>query len=259
VPGARPFDALAEAPGRMTPHVQNLSPRLAGTQRARLSQVLRIMAGASVVRMFSAGLDQRRERRYFAACIVLCFAYVTMIAALGVLGTRIDTVFFTQRDALVLHKLLHFPLGMEQQVQIVQQGRLADPIALLRGWSIIEPWGVWTDGDEAQFALALPVPPPASPVLAIWAEIVRPQNGRQSIRLTSSGQVLAELETAEPRIVLCANLPAGMASRAPLRIVVNIGRPTRPPGGQDRRKLGLGLVRVELFPDRRSCERHTEP
>ncbi len=209
--------------------------------------------------VLAQGLDQSRERWCLGACVAVCLFYISVTVILGLIGTRIDTVFLAQRDAMQLGKLRKFPLPTGVPVALSQEGRLAPSIALLRGWSIIEPWGVWTEGNQAQFAVDLPASRPAAPVLELWTEIVRPPDGKQGIRLAAGGQALGDWEITTPDAVFCTRLPNGQPDASGLlRVSIDIGSPVRPPGGLDRRKLGLGLVRLEILADRKSCDPHAK-
>ena len=148
-----------------------------------------------------------------------------------------DDRFLARREAVRLSHLLQHRLAVGVPVTDTDAR-----IALLNGWSAPESWGVWTDGKQAEFGLALPRPLPSSPVLQVTAEIMPPPGGRQVIRLEGNQLPLGEWRLGSGHAVICAALPQQVtAGSGLLRLSVGIGSPQRPPGGVDTRDLGLGV------------------
>ncbi|MFC5355625.1 hypothetical protein [Azospirillum himalayense] len=121
-------------------------------------------------------------------------------------------------------------------------GNLAEFVVL--GWSCIEHWGTWTDGDVA--SLLLPVPRLAFGSLVVNARMLAaaPEGVAQHARVVVNGTVVGEWEVRpgaiEERVV---EIPAAMieqASRFALRLEVLA--PYSP--GEDQRRLGLGLIEL---------------
>ncbi len=204
--------------------------------------------------LIGRGLDDPRERRCLVACVALCVGYIAVFGLFQVMGTRIDEAFLARRKDVLLQHLLRERLPFAVPVRLTEQGHFAASFLPLDGWSVAEPWGVWTDGAHADFAVALPEAGAATPVLQLWATIFLGAGGEQTLRLRTKGQTIGSWKLRDAHAVLCAPLPAGAASAdGVLQIGIDILSPRSPPGGLDRRKLGLGLERVELLPDRSRC------
>jgi hypothetical protein len=205
--------------------------------------------------LIARGLDDPRERRCLAACVALCVSYIALFSLFQLAGTRIDDAFFARRKAVLLHRLLADRLPLNVPVSLTDRGHIAPSFLLFGGWSVAEPWGVWTDGGHADLAVALPNAGDSAPVLQLWATLELPPSGIQTLRLQTGGQTIGSWRLRSRHAVLCAKLPSGAASATGIvQIGIEIGSPQTPEGGLDRRKLGLGLERVELLPQTSQCE-----
>jgi hypothetical protein len=128
------------------------------------------------------------------------------------------------------------------------RGHNADAVALGRGWSAPESWGVWSDGKLA--TLRLPVPEGAAGALRlrVLAHAIS-RTGRQDVRVTVRGREVATWSFAsqqgsEPREAV---IPAALApASGEIEIAFEIANPGPPANSPDTRNLGLGLVDFEL-------------
>jgi hypothetical protein len=212
------------------------------------------MAATFISDLITRGLESRRERLCLAACAALCSLYLGLFAWVQINGKRIDTVFFARRQEVLFQHLLQARLRPEAPVGLTEKGQVSPAFLLLDGWSVPESWGVWSDGAHADLAFALPTPPPAQPVLVMWATIIPNASGTQDIRVTAWGRPAGRWQLGGGRVALCVALPAGAANQSGIvRIGVDVGSPQVPPGGLDHRALGVGLERVELLSQSDAC------
>lgn len=125
---------------------------------------------------------------------------------------------------------------------------------LLRsGWHGPEAWGTWSRDHRAELEWTLGRRPASE--LRVWI------NGRifpyvaaieQSVRVIVNGTHVATLERNADAELYGGNfaLPAAVATaRSPMILTFEIANPTAPSDvgpSQDRRKLGVGLIRIEL-------------
>jgi hypothetical protein len=204
------------------------------------------------------GLDNPRERFCAAACLGLGIVYAVTFAGLLLASTRIDDKFFASREAVLLRRLLNFRLPPNSPVPLVEGGHISQSFKLESGWSVVEPWGVWTDGPHAALSFAMPLDG-RSGVLQIWASVMLPSNGLQTIRLQAGSRLMGTWRLSHGQEVICAPLPSAFSlPPGVVRLDINVGSPTTPAGGLDARKLGLGLERLELLRDPGRCEHLAE-
>jgi phosphoglycerol transferase len=131
------------------------------------------------------------------------------------------------------------PLPLPYEIDL----RAPAPLFLeLSGFSGAEPWGRWTDADEAR--VVLPQRLPACVEIELEARAFGPNAGEPVSVLGGASPVSltfgAELETR--RVMLC-----GLSGRSEL--VLKVPRPTSPQSlgqGGDTRRLGLGIARLAL-------------
>ena len=117
-------------------------------------------------------------------------------------------------------------------------------IAGVTGMSAYEPWGRWTDGDKAIFHFAQPLPKQFT--LIVQANVFGPNLGeavkvkigaaQQEFKITEQGQI--------HRLNFTLSKPANT-------IELFIPKPTSPKDlqlSEDPRKLGLGLIKLQITP-----------
>ena len=121
-------------------------------------------------------------------------------------------------------------------------------LALGRGWSAPEPWGVWSDSKVA--TLRLPVPEGANRDLRLRVRAhAISRTGSQDVRVLVSGREVARWSfgSQQPSESREAVIPAALApAGGEIEIAFEIANPGPPANGADTRNLGLGLVDFEL-------------
>lgn len=114
------------------------------------------------------------------------------------------------------------------------------------GWSRIEPWGVWSDGDEA--SLRLPIPAGAGAEVLLFGRVFgvqRPFRVEWSVRGRDAMQVqeLSARSEIELRLQIEPALDAGCSLELGFPDAVS---PLETGLSSDPRRLGIGLARIEL-------------
>ena len=204
---------------------------------------------------FIPATADRRERRLLAACIGLLAFYAAAFVVLQRTSTRFDLVFLAKRQQFLLQRQLGRPVPIDHVIDVTQHAQATPLIALLGGWSAVEPWGVWTDGPHAEMALAVPPSRQNSLMLLLWADIMLAADGRQDIKLGINGRHVGSWHITRGQAVLCAPVPADIVPATGLLLTtIDIGAPHAPPGSTtDDRALGLGLTKVEVASSRTGC------
>ncbi len=209
---------------------------------------------------FIPAKEDTRERRLLAACVGLLAIYAAAFLVLQRTSTRFDLVFLAKRQQFLLQRQLGRPLPLDHVIDVAQHAQATPLIALLGGWSAVEPWGVWTDGPHAELGLVVP-PSQKSLALLLWADIMLAADGRQDIKLGINGRNVGSWHITQGQAVLCAPVPADIVPATGLLLAtIDIGSPRAPPGSRtDDRALGLGLTKVEVVSSRTDCATATPP
>ncbi len=203
----------------------------------------------SISEVLARGLDRGRERAALAGCAALIVCYAAALGWLQLTADPIDRRFFRQRQAFNIAALQQRPASVGQPLELAQAGQAGAPFALLEGWSAPEPWGVWTDGEAASLAIALPQPLPAALTLAFDAVVSLGVSGRQAVGVSVNGREIARWDLHERQVELAAPIPAeAFGLDGTLRIGFTIAHPDTLPHSKDPRRLGLGLRRIEIRP-----------
>ncbi len=128
------------------------------------------------------------------------------------------------------------------------RGHNTDNLALGRGWSEPESWGVWSDGKVATLRLPLPEGAGRDLRLRVLAHAFS-RTGRQDVRVLVGDREVARWsfgsqQSSESReaVIPAALAPAGGV----IEITFEIANPGPPVNSVDTRNLGLGLVDFEL-------------
>ncbi len=121
---------------------------------------------------------------------------------------------------------------------------------LASGWSHVEVDRVWTDGDRAVVVLP-PVPTGRVQVCTLSGQLAHRSDGVVAVEVSSGGRPLGAVARApgEPADVALTLRTPGPADGGPLRLdlaFTGLVRVCDEHGGDDRRRLGLALMRVEL-------------
>jgi hypothetical protein len=194
------------------------------------------------------GLDRPEERRSLAACLILLVTYLMTLGIMLTFGSRIDTKFLAQRELVRFARARGQHLGVGVPVTVIANGVIAAPIVLLTGWSLPEPWGIWTNGATAELAVSLPSAWPAASVLQLRGIVVLPQTGVQTLEVQEGNAKVGRWSFTGRGAVLCLPLPQATPKQdGLLHIQLHIETPVQP-GGPDSRDLGFGLERIELMP-----------
>lgn len=125
---------------------------------------------------------------------------------------------------------------------------------LLGGWSLPEPWGVWSDGEVAR--LLLPVAPASAGSIRLQlSPHLKPGHPRQRVEASIDGRFAGRFELTGPEVVtLDIVVPQGLAAGASGRdfMVLELRLPDAvPPGsgpGEDARQLAVGLRTLVVHP-----------
>ncbi len=127
------------------------------------------------------------------------------------------------------------------------------PWILKSGWSIPEKWGTWSVGPVADLVWTLRKPPVAD--LSMWIDgriYPRFAEPLQQIRVSVNGARVATIERNVEGGLYGARfkIPLAVATaQKPMLIVFEIANPTSPHSlndGTDMRRLGIGLVSIEI-------------
>jgi hypothetical protein len=128
------------------------------------------------------------------------------------------------------------------------RGPNADALMLVRGWSMPESWGVWSDGKLA--TLRVPVPEGAGRDLRFRVVAVGiSRTGEQAVRVLVGGREVAswKLGSQQAPAAREAVIPAALApASGEIEIAFEIANPGPPANSADVRNLGMGLVDFEL-------------
>ncbi len=196
-----------------------------------------------------------RERWLLLTCIGLLAAYSTAFLYLSLTSIRVDDVFFSKREQFALKHQSRHPLVPNQVVDVAEHGRGTPMIALLRGWSDVENWGVWTDGPRAKLIVALPGVRSGTFALQLWVNVMPAPNGKQAFGIDMNGRHLGRWNTYNGEAVLCTPIPSDIVTMSGLlSITIDIDSSRAPPDGSDDRHLGMGLKQVELLSSPADCK-----
>ena len=130
------------------------------------------------------------------------------------------------------------------------------------GFSSIEPWGTWTDGAEARLAIPIALDERACDLDLVVTGIpfLAPGHAIQRMEVYVNDMFLAvwEFTTAERPERRQVRIPAALAGSGPmLDIAFHLKDAVAPSAvglSTDARRLGVGVVKVELLPpDLQSC------
>lgn len=117
-------------------------------------------------------------------------------------------------------------------------------IAAVTGMSAYEPWGRWTDGDKATFRFTQPLPKQFT--LIVQANVFGPNLGEAvKVKIGAAQQEFKITEQGQTHR-LDFTLPESTDT-----IQLFIPKPTSPKdlqSGEDPRKLGLGLIKLQITP-----------
>ncbi|PZW38647.1 hypothetical protein C8P66_1361 [Humitalea rosea] len=117
---------------------------------------------------------------------------------------------------------------------------------LASGWSDPEPWGVWSEGAEAELILPLPPGWSGGGRVRLWLRGFAPRTGQRVVTLSAgeADQVVTLRHDAD----LLVELPFA-EGQAVVDVTLDIPGPIRPVDigmGGDSRSIGVGLLGVEL-------------
>jgi glycosyltransferase involved in cell wall biosynthesis len=131
------------------------------------------------------------------------------------------------------------------------------PLILGRGWSVIEHWGVWSIGTQAELAFPLEAGFSGALAFHLTGSVFSPPRV-MTVCLKSGASILLqrELNVTEPRVEM--DLPAvaieSSALTRKLNLVIGISEGKTPMEAgvcPDPRRVGFGLERIVLRMDRR--------
>lgn len=122
------------------------------------------------------------------------------------------------------------------------------------GWSIPEPWGVWSDGDRARVAIPLPLRNDLvhdTPQLKLeLIAHVNPKHQSQIVQAWSKGRKLGEMEINTPNSQWWTlDLPLFTPTDGHVFIEFRLLNPISPKAlsnSDDSRRLGIGLVAMKF-------------
>jgi hypothetical protein len=135
-----------------------------------------------------------------------------------------------------------FPLG-----RTVPSTDTAFQCLLARGWSWIEPWGVWSDGAAPELFLNLASPPVRDLILTVSADAF-PAEG-QGVTVVVGRRPLTHWSLKGAQVDYKVRIPRELVQPPTLRVMLKVDRPISPQaleGSADTRALGVGLRSVRL-------------
>jgi hypothetical protein len=125
---------------------------------------------------------------------------------------------------------------------------------LLDGFSHNEPWGFWTDGDDASLAFMFTSDGKASDARLRLSAVVNSVDGPQSVSVRVNNVDVGTVQRAASSLPvdLDFHVPEGILMRdgGAVRVDIHIGAPSPPrvKGVADTRRLGVGLTELRLDP-----------
>lgn len=164
-----------------------------------------------------------------------------------------------QRALELMLSLAAKPVDMKPRYGLGEEIDFSDPYdsrCFMRdGWSFAEPWGTWTNGDQAVLSLCIDAEPPEP--LTLHARVkpfLATGRNRVTVRVFASGREIAVwvFDTDAPkRAWRKAKIPQRKASERndPLEITFAIDIPQSPQElgvNEDPRRLGLGFLRLRI-------------
>jgi len=192
------------------------------------------------------GLGSKSERGFLLALGILSLFYVATLAYFDVADIPVNKSFFAQRDAVRIAHALADPLPINQLVAISDGSTVTPHVAILEGWSVPEPLGVWTDAKVADAAFAIPKVN-GQAMLLLGLHIMLDRQDKQSLQLYGNGQLLGDWKFTAGLATLQIPLRMGFANSAKLlKLEFVIGDPVRPIGSGDPRMLGIFLNTIEI-------------
>jgi hypothetical protein len=134
-------------------------------------------------------------------------------------------------------------------------------LLLGRGWSVIEPWGVWSIGGRAELTFPFERNFSGSVVLRLIGSVfLPPRTMTISLKVGSRLRLQRELDVTEPRVDI--ELPSieieGSASTEKLELIIGISEAQTPMEAGvclDPRRIGFGLERMVIRMARRPQSR----
>lgn len=158
----------------------------------------------------------------------------------------------------------HHMLAPQPDVALPLPYRLGDEVMLAgnpsllgrrRGWSATEPWGVWTQGPRATFALRLAEPATGDLELSLQGRaFLSPIFPRQEVEVRVNGVSVARwvIRDGDGVVEWKAMVPAGVsAGTHDIAVDLLIASPVSPVSlglSSDPRQLGLGIASLRLTP-----------
>jgi hypothetical protein len=199
-----------------------------------------------MLEFFLRGTQSRRERAYLAGAVTTVIAYILALLFFSVNDVPMDKVFLAKRDAVRIAFATAHPLPLNQKVAASNHGHAPSGMALLEGWSGVEPWGVWSQSKTTKLCLIVPAGTMAPLQLDLWALIVLDQQGTQNIQAYANGQIIGSWTLRTRQTVLTMNLPKSASGT--YLLVLDIKHPEHARGSMDPRTLGIGLLALEIQP-----------
>lgn len=193
-----------------------------------------------------------RESRTLAVTALLLVLEGAAAAAMVARSRRFDLAFRASEVQLRLAAAARHPVRLGQTIIAATNGRLSDQVTFLRGWSVPEDSGIWTDGPVAEFAVALPNDAANRPLaLRLDGVVMADRSGRQPIEFGVDGSPSVRQVLPGGAAELEGEIPPMSAPVAHLvRATIAIAHPSVPPGGTDTRRLGFKLITLMVV-DRR--------
>lgn len=129
----------------------------------------------------------------------------------------------------------------------------------MKGFSVPEEWGRWSDGPRAEISFIMKTQKGSSVTMLIFFNAIAGPNHRQVFEFIFNGRLLKKAAYTTPHDHFLA-LDITELLQESNHLLINISRPTIPrsldPQSGDTRRLGIGIKRITFVPG--SCANPTE-
>lgn len=171
----------------------------------------------------------------------------------GLLIAWVIFIMATKKDIVdYLQPIKKIPFVIEMGIQGNAMPHLA-----MKGFSVPEPWGRWTEGERAEFIFFTDDKVGEPFDLVLFFDIMASPVHVQEVDITYNTQPLLLLKLNSP-LNHCLRLDLPTPQGSTHHFILTISKPLAPishdphPHSQDARRLGIGLKRLVLVPKSRT-------
>ena len=169
------------------------------------------------------------------------FAYIDGLSVIAPGWLSCASCYSVPQEQWITQRIPYYQLG--QTISFSRSAKNLLPYVLLRGWAYPEEWGIWSDGNQAQFSLVLPK---GAQSLTLTARaFITPEHPTQSVEIIVNNQKNQDVVLSKPSGNVIT-IPINSANQALgyVNIELKPQHPLRPKdlgSGDDERRLGSGL------------------